>query len=79
MIQPIVEGQGEVESVPLLLRRILGALGVWDVQIGRPLRRPRHQVVREVDLKNMFAIATRTNDLQAMVIILDLDDDLRAT
>ena len=75
MIQPIVEGQGEVEAVPLLLRRILGALGVWDVQVGRPLRSSRHQVVREADLKNMLVIATRTNSIQAIVIILDLDDD----
>jgi hypothetical protein len=75
MIQPIVEGQGEVESVPLLLRRVLGALGIWDVQVGRPLRSPRYQVVREPDLKKMLALATRANDLQAIVVIVDLDDD----
>lgn len=35
-IVPIVEGDGEVEAVPVLLRRILARAGRWDVQVARP-------------------------------------------
>lgn len=38
-IVPIVEGQGEVEAVPVLLRRFAAALGV-NVDVARPIRQP---------------------------------------
>jgi len=37
-IAPIVEGHAEVESVPVLLRRILATLNMSDVQVVRPFR-----------------------------------------
>lgn len=36
-IIPIVEGQGEVTAVPVLLRKLLWAQGVYDVAIPRPI------------------------------------------
>jgi hypothetical protein len=75
MILPIVEGQSEIASVPILLRRIFEALEIWDVQVGRPLRCPRQKIVRESDLKRMLALANGEGTTQAILILFDLDDD----
>jgi hypothetical protein len=40
-IVPIVEGEGEVASVPILVRRIAHELGVFDVRVSRPIRTSR--------------------------------------
>jgi len=42
-IQPIVEGHGEVDAVPLLLRRLLHEAGVYALDINQPHR--KHRVV----------------------------------
>ena len=75
MIQPIVEGQGEVEAVPILLRRILDVLGIWDVRIAPPLRCARQKIVQEDSLKRMVSFANSGDDIQATLILFDLDDD----
>jgi hypothetical protein len=41
MIQPIVEGHGEVEAVPVLLRRLAAEAGGFDVQVATPRREVR--------------------------------------
>ena len=41
IIQPIVEGYGEVAAFPVLLRRLVEEAQVWTVSIGRPIRRSR--------------------------------------
>ena len=40
-IVPIVEGKAEVESVPVLLRRLLTELQAHHVQVARPFERLR--------------------------------------
>lgn len=40
-IQPVVEGYGDVEAFPVLLRRFTAAAGSWDVEIGTPIRQTR--------------------------------------
>ena len=50
MIKPIVEGHGEVEALPLLLRRIAGeCFGIWDPPILKPGRYPASQMLRRKD------------------------------
>ncbi len=39
----IVEGDGEVQALPLLLRRIALARGVFDLKVGVPIRVHRDQ------------------------------------
>jgi len=82
-IQPIVEGHGEEEAVPILIRRILGELfGHFEVDILRPLRQPRSRLVRGQDLHRFAAVAA--NKLRArrpwahgvVVVLLDGDGDL---
>ena len=43
VIQPIVEGYGEVKAFPVLLRRLVEEAQAWTVNIGRSIRRSRSQ------------------------------------
>lgn len=46
VIFPIVEGHGEVEAVPILLRRVLHEIcSRYDVEISQPYRLPRGRIV----------------------------------
>lgn len=78
-IVPIVEGQAEVESVPVLLRRILVQLGAYDVQVARPFRVKRNRVVREGELERAVRQTVRGRDnVACILVILDSDDDCPA-
>lgn len=48
---PIVEGKGEVEAVPVLLRKIFDEMGVYDVTVTRPFRVKRNRVVRPGEIE----------------------------
>jgi hypothetical protein len=83
MIKPIVEGHGEVEAVPVLLRRIAGeCFGVWDVPILRPGRYPSGRLIRREgerwfpgpDCKKAGGHALNEG-ASAILMLLDLDDD----
>ena len=75
-IVPIVEGQSECESVPVLLRRLLNRRAAHHVRIGKPIRVKRLQVVRASQLERAIELARRTrHDCAAMLVLLDADDD----
>ena len=83
MIKPIVEGHGEVDALPVLLRRISGeCFGVWDVQIltpgryksGRMIRREGERWVPGDDLAKAGGHAQNEGAL-AVLVVMDLDDD----
>jgi hypothetical protein len=78
-IAPIVEGIGEVASVPVLLRRLLHSLGVFDVHVLKPYRVPRTLVVKEGQIEGAVdqVIRSRTG-VSAILLILDADDDCPA-
>lgn len=75
ILQPIVEGQGEEKAVPVLLRRLVGSAQAWDIQIARPHRRKRSQLVDESQLRKAVQVAKLTPDCGAILVILDADDD----
>ncbi|MDE0458763.1 MAG: DUF4276 family protein [Chromatiales bacterium] len=77
-IQPVVEGHGEAESVPILLRRLIDEAGAWQIGVGRPVRRTRHQLVHEPELTRSVGIALEQPDCGAILILLDGDDDCPA-
>jgi len=78
-IVPIVEGQAETESVPVLMRRILEQFGAHDVDIARPFRVKRNKVVREGELERAITQAVRDRPgVAAVIVILDADDDCPA-
>ncbi len=75
MIQPIVEGQGEVAAVPLLLRRLMGEAHAWGLEVGRPHRRPRTQLVKKDSLQRAVQIAALPDHCAAILVLFDADDD----
>ena len=83
-IQPIVEGHGDVAALPVLLRRLVaeaGALaeaGVLAVGVGRPIRRPRHWLVREDGVRRAVRLALAQPDCGAVLVLLDGDADCPA-
>ena len=42
-VYPIVEGHGEVEAAPVLLRRLLAEARCQSIGVGRPIRRTQSQ------------------------------------
>jgi len=74
-----VEGQSEVEAVPILLRRLLAEMGLSSVIVARPFRVKRTKVVRPGELERTVeqAVRSRTN-VGAVLLIMDADDDCPA-
>jgi hypothetical protein len=76
VLVPIVEGHSEVQSVPVLLRRLCAEMGRYEVQVAKPLRIGRCQVVRSGELERIFELARRTRErCDAILLLLDADDD----
>lgn len=72
----IVEGDGEVRALPLLLRRLAEAKGVYDLSVPTPIRVHRDQFLRrpeEFERKLLLACAKATGG--AVLVLLDADDD----
>jgi hypothetical protein len=79
VVAAIVEGHAEVQSVPVLLRRIFAQLGSSDVQIARPFRVKRNRVVKEGELERAILQTIRDRDRVAGIMVLvDSDDDCPA-
>jgi hypothetical protein len=78
-ILPIVEGQSEVESVPILLRRICVQMQAFNIQVARPYRVKRNKVVKAGELERAIeqGIRDRSN-IGAILLLLDADDDCPA-
>ena len=75
-VVPIVEGPSEVQSVPLLLRRLFEEQGQYDILVARPVRVSRTKVVRPGELERVVELARRTREsCDAILVVLDADDD----
>jgi len=73
---PIAEGQAEVESIPVLLRRVLAALAVHSVQVARPFQVKRTKIVKEGELERAIKLALMDRaGAEALLVVLDADDD----
>lgn len=77
-VVPIVEGQGEVEAVPILLRRVLHSQTAHSVEVRRPIRVKRNQVVKPGELERAIELASMQPNCRAILILLDADDDCPA-
>ena len=77
MILPIVEGDGEVRAVPILIRRIVAHYAPSAfVPVGRPIPVSRLGFVRTDLLERTVELAARqTQPTDGILILLDADDD----
>lgn len=73
----IVEGHGDVEAVPILLRRMLAEIAPSQiVKIHRPIRVPRMRVVKPRELERAIELACALlRGEGAILVLLDADDD----
>lgn len=76
----IVEGHGEVEAAPLLVRRLLEASGTFNPDIRRPLRLPKGKMLKEGELERAVDLmARKTAPHGALLVLLDADADCPRT
>src|ERR1700675_4918961 len=75
IIQPIVEGYGEVQAIPILLRRFIAESGFYDIQIAPPFRRKRFELVRHDDVHRLVNLSLAREGCQGVMFIFDADDD----
>ncbi len=75
MIQPIVEGHGELTAVPELLRRLMTELGIFDIGVRRPIRQTRGELLSEERFRRAIRLACLQPGVRAILVIFDLDDD----
>lgn len=75
-ILPIVEGHSEVESVPILLRRIAEEMGAFQISIARPYRVKRNKVTKEGEIERAIKHGLRDrSNIKGIIVLLDADDD----
>lgn len=74
----VVEGHGEVQAAPVLLRRIAAELG-HGVQVPRPVRIRRNRVDRAGELERAVKLASRdAGETGLVLVLLDADMDCPA-
>lgn len=76
----IVEGYGEVQAVPILLRRLVNALDPTLVlQVEPPIRTPKSKLLQGGELERAVELAARKiGGIGAILILLDSDQDCPA-
>ena len=75
IIQPIVEGQGDEAAVPVLLRRLRDEAQAWGLEVGRPHRKRRTQLVKKDSLQAAVRVAALRENCGAILVLFDADDD----
>jgi hypothetical protein len=76
-IVAIVEGHGETEAAPLLVRRIAQAISPETVvDVPKPIRIKRNRLLKEGELERAVELAARTSGTEdGILILLDADRD----
>lgn len=77
MIQPIVEGHGEVTAVPLLIRRIVAIYAPEAyAHVAKPIRVKRDALVQAEGIESAIELAARqTGPADGVLVLLDADKD----
>ncbi len=73
-IQPIVEGHGDVEAVPVLLRRLQAEASAYGFGILSPIRRKRSDFRNSTSVAKAVGLALKRG-CSAVMILFDSDDD----
>ena len=74
-VYPLVEGHGEVEAVPVLLRRLLAEANCHNVSVGQPIRRTQSQLRSKTGIQAGVQLALLQPDCAAVLILFDGEDD----
>lgn len=76
----IVEGHGETEAVPVLVRRMVEIVAPGaSVRISHPLRIPRSKLIQQGELERAVELAARQAGTDGgVLLLLDSDDDCPA-
>ena len=75
-IVPIVEGDGEVTAVPVLLKKLLSEIGRYDIQIAPPKNaHGRANLQKAEGLEKFVKHAWKERDCGAIVILLDAENE----
>ena len=79
-IATIVEGHGEVEAVPILLRRLAEHLSPdFNVDVLRPILIGRYKILKAGELERVVGLAARRAGTDGCILILlDAEDDCPA-
>jgi hypothetical protein len=71
----IVEGYGEIESLPILMRRVLAELNLeYSFNIIRPIRQPRDKLLKADELERVVEFAARKVERKGGILVV-LDSD----
>jgi hypothetical protein len=75
----IVEGHGEVQALPLLVRRICGEVfGFYALETTEPVRFPKSKLVHAGGLEQAIQIVRAEKTSGPIIAMLDADDDCPA-
>jgi len=75
----LVEGHGEVQAVPILVRRIAATLEL-PCTILPPIRQPRTTTIKPGELERAVTLlGNKVGHGGAILVLLDADDDLACT
>jgi hypothetical protein len=80
VIATIVEGEGEVTALPIVLRRLAQeTLGHWAARFPQPHRYNRNVLVAPGGIERIVGlVAVRSPEAGGILILLDADDDCPA-
>ncbi|WP_045878422.1 DUF4276 family protein [Pseudofrankia sp. DC12] len=78
-IATVVEGEGEVAALPILLRRLAHHLGHWTARFPKPHRHHRGKLLSPGGLERVIDQVTLLNPFATgILVLLDADDDCPA-
>ncbi len=75
---PVVEGDGEMEAVPMLLRRMLERMERWDWSVGKARKIGGIGKLRK-EFDNLLQRLATAPDCDAILILNDMDDGCPVT
>jgi hypothetical protein len=76
----IVEGDGDVDAVPIAIRRIVQSIDPGLILKIHPLRVPRTKLIKPGEMERSIELAARRAGRDgAIFVVLDSDDDCPAT
>jgi hypothetical protein len=75
----VVEGEGDVQAVPVVVRRLLTRQGLTQLDIPRPFRLTKGKMLKQAELERAVELmARRTAPDGALLVLLDADTDCPA-